>query len=159
MATGHRDGKVRIWSLQSRKVENELRASEHSQLTSICCTGYDNNYVLACARDDRIYKLDTRQPQSPVCVFEDDHFSCLGRRTRISLSANRRYAVVASAANKLVIFDLQSEEKHSTLSHDQSIIDCQWVPGRNRISALDKSGQVVTWVVPGDCDAFAFTDD
>ena len=112
MATGHRDGKVRVWSLQSRKVDGELRAADYGQVTSICCTGIESRCILACAKDNRIYKLDTRQPNSPVCVFEDEQFNCLGQRARISLSTNGRFAVVASSSNRLIIFDLHLEVKN-----------------------------------------------
>lgn len=149
MATGHRDGKVRLWSISTRKVQCELRASSYAHVTSVCCTGLDSRYILACTKDDKIFKLDTRMPDTPVAVFEDDQFSCAGRRTRLSLSANKKYAVAASAANRVVIFDLILEEKHSVLAHNEGIVDCQWQPGRNTIAALDKKGAIITWV-PND---------
>jgi WD40 repeat protein len=71
MVTGHKDGKLRIWDLQTRKVQNELRASPSEQLTSIVCTNF-GHYIYTCARDNKIYKLDTRKNSGPVCTFEDD---------------------------------------------------------------------------------------
>lgn len=59
MATGHKDGKVRLWSLNTRRVNDELATSKFSQLTSVVCTGY-GDYIYACSRDNKLYKLDKR---------------------------------------------------------------------------------------------------
>ena len=68
MATGHKDGKVRLWSLSTRRFIDELASSPHSQLTSVVCSGY-GDYIFASSTDNKIYKLDKRTNRGPVCTF------------------------------------------------------------------------------------------
>ena len=37
MATGHKDGKVRIWDLETRTILHELLDESYGQITSIVC--------------------------------------------------------------------------------------------------------------------------
>ena len=147
MATGHKDGKIRIWSLQSRKIESEIKAASTNQsITSLVCSSM-GRYIYACSKENQILKLDSRKLDGPVSILEDDNFSCAGQRTRLTLSTHKNYAVVPSSNKSVVIFDLRLEQKHSELAHNVSLIDCQWQPGQNRISALDKNGEIITWEV------------
>ena len=87
------------------------------------CAGF-GHYIYACAKDNKIYKLDTRKDSGPVCTFEDDSLMCAGRWTRLTLSTNKKYAVVTSQLNRVVVFDLNEERRKSVLTHDVSLLDC-----------------------------------
>ena len=108
--------------LKTREVKDELRASPSEQLTLIVCTSFDH-YIYACAKDNTIYKLDTRKNSGPVCTFENDSLLCAERRTRLPLSSNKNFALVASQLNRVVVFDLNEEKRKSVLTHGLDLID------------------------------------
>jgi len=115
MATGHRDGKVRIWDIRSRKVSQELSTSSSCQVTSTACASLANTYIFSCTRDGKIAKLDQRMPSEPVRVFEDERFSYAGKNARLSLSTHQKYAAVVCETDKVIVFDLGHQGRNSIL--------------------------------------------
>ena len=116
LVSGHKDGKVRIWDRNQRRVQHEIQA--HSQAIT-CVKNYNQGvYILTCGQDGNLGKIDIRRLDKAVCYFEHDDFICNNAHTRMSLSNNDSYAVVPSGTNKLVVFDLNCEnnEGHKMLS-------------------------------------------
>ena len=128
LASGHKDGKVRIWNLNQRRVQHEIQV-HYEPITYI--KNYNLGvYILTCSQDGTLSKIDIRKLDKAVTYFEHDEFMCNNSHTRISLSNNDSYAVAPSGTNKLVVFDLNKEnnEGHKILYDNGagSFNDCMW---------------------------------
>ena len=88
MATGHKEGKVKVWDLRTRQVQQELSTSSSCQVTSIVCASLANTHIYACTKDAKLSKLDQRMPNEPVRVYEDERFSYASKSARLSLSTH-----------------------------------------------------------------------
>lgn len=105
MLTGHSDGKIRLWDLNSRKVADESGNAQVEGITGVCTYNQGVN-ILAVSKDHIMVKYDKRRLVEPVQTYSSEEFFCTNRRVRISLSNNERYAALCSAGNRICIFDL-----------------------------------------------------
>ena len=125
MVTGHTDGKVRLWDLNSRRVACESGNAQVESITGVRTFSHGTS-ILAVSKDHVMIKYDKRRMNEPVMTYSSDEFFCTNRRVRISLSNNQRYAAVCSAGNRVCIFDLSLNEGATMLDDSDSLFDLQW---------------------------------
>ena len=109
LASGHKDGYVRIWSLDScQKPTHEISAHDSLKVTSIRTFG-QGSYILSSGLDNTLAVTDLRKPSSPVARLVDDNL-IVNSKTQISVSTHGKYASVCSpSTGKVIIFDLSKE--------------------------------------------------
>ena len=122
-------------------MQKDLKTGSPCSVSSLVCASLassaNTSYIYACTGDARIVKLDTRMPDEPVRVYEDDRFCNVRKYSRLSLSTMQRYAAVLSENDKVIVFDLGLEGRHTVLSiktskqgmgspgaNSESLIDC-----------------------------------
>ncbi|GAB4860566.1 autophagy protein 16, interacts with Atg12p-Atg5p [Ancistrocladus abbreviatus] len=143
ICTGHVDGNLRLWDIQTGKLLSEVAA--HSLAITSISLSRNGNMVLTSGRDNLHNLFDTRTLE--VCgTLRSSGTRVASNWSRSCLSADDNYVAAGSADGSVYIWSIQKSEIVSTLKeHGASVLCCTWSGLGKPLATSDKNGVVCTW--------------
>ncbi|XP_047178052.1 autophagy-related protein 16 isoform X2 [Vigna umbellata] len=141
--SGHADGNLRLWDIQSGKLLSEV-AAHTSAVTSISLSR-NGNFVLTSGRDNLHNLFDVRSLE--VCST----LKAAGNRvasnwSRSCFSPDDNHVAAGSADGSVYIWSISKGDIVGTLKeHTSSVLCCTWSGIRKPLASADKNGVVCVW--------------
>ncbi|BAT76005.1 hypothetical protein VIGAN_01395700 [Vigna angularis var. angularis] len=141
--SGHADGNLRLWAIQSGKLLSEV-AAHTSAVTSISLSR-NGNFVLTSGRDNLHNLFDVRSLE--VCST----LKAAGNRvasnwSRSCFSPDDNHVAAGSADGSVYIWSISKGDIVGTLKeHTSSVLCCTWSGIRKPLASADKNGVVCVW--------------
>ena len=145
--SGHFDKKVRFYDVRSSSYEPSNEVALNGRITSLDLDKRQNQYLLACTRDDSLVLLDMRSTDKPIAEFRADGFKVGCDWTRAVLSPDAEYVTVGSADGSVFIWNVNRPDRLETRlqEHENVAIAAAWQPAGNCLVTCDKGKNVVVW--------------
>ncbi|KAH1248864.1 Autophagy-related protein 16 [Glycine max] len=141
--SGHVDGNLRLWDIQSGKLLSEVAA--HSLAVTSLSLSRNGNVVLTSGRDNLHNLFDVRSLE--VCGT----LKAMGNRvasnwSRSCISPDDNHVAAGSADGSVYIWSISKGDIVSTLKeHTSSVLCCRWSGIGKPLASADKNGIVCVW--------------
>ncbi|XP_057420801.1 autophagy-related protein 16-like [Lotus japonicus] len=141
--SGHVDGNLRLWDIQSGKLLSEVAA--HSLAVTSISLSRNGNVVLTSGRDNVHNLFDVRSLE--VCSsFRDTGNRVASNWSRSCISPDNSHVAAGSADGSVHIWSVHKNEIVSTLKeHTSSVLCCRWSGIGKPLASADKNGIVCIW--------------
>lgn len=110
VATGHRDGSLKFWSIRDCSLLHELRKLHEDVVASVAYHPYDGNQIITSSRDHTVKVVDVRMLKV-VQTVESEHWYATTETSQIAVSPAGRYLALGSKNGKMVIVDIEADKK------------------------------------------------
>ena len=141
--SGHVDGNLRLWDIQSGKLLSEVAA--HSLAVTSLSLSRNGNVVLTSGRDNLHNLFDVRSLE--VCGT----LKAMGNRvasnwSRSCISPDDNHVAAGSADGSVYIWSISKGDIVSTLKeHTSSVLSSRWSGIAKPLASADKNGIVCVW--------------
>ncbi|TKY55287.1 tipD protein [Spatholobus suberectus] len=141
--SGHVDGNLRLWDIQSGKLLSEVAA--HSLAVTSISLSRNGNVVLTSGRDNLHNLFDVRSLE--VCGT----LKAMGNRvasnwSRSCISPDDNHVAAGSADGSVYIWSVSKGNIVSTLKeHSSSVLCCRWSGIGKPLASAEKNGIVCVW--------------
>lgn len=141
--SGHVDGNLRMWNIQTGKLLSEVAAHSMS-LTSISLSRH-GNMLLTSGRDNLHNLFDIRSLE--VCsTFRASGNRMASNWSRSCFSPDDSNVVSGSADGSVYIWSVSKPDTVSTLKeHTASVLSCSWSNLGKPLCSADRSGIICIW--------------
>ena len=141
--SGHVDGNLRLWDIQTGKLLSEVAAHSHA-VTSISLSR-NGNVVLTSGRDNLHNLFDVRSLE--VCgTLRATGNRVASNWSRSCISPDDNHVAAGSADGSVYIWSISKGDIVSTLKeHNSSVLCCTWSGMRKPLASADKNGIVCVW--------------
>lgn len=103
LASAHFDGSIRIWSVRSGELIQEIKGAHDDQVSCVRFAP-DERTLISTGKDNSIRLFDVRTFKETQ-RFYHDLYKCSSATNRLCLSTNSRYVVVGSLNGNVIIYD------------------------------------------------------
>lgn len=141
--SGHVDGNLRLWDIQSGKLLSEVAA--HSLAVTSISFSRNGNVVLTSGRDNLHNLFDVRTLE--VCgTLRATGNRVASNWSRSCISPDDNYVAAGSADGSVYIWSISKSDIVSTLKeHNSSVLCCTWSGLGKTLASADKNGVVCVW--------------
>lgn len=141
--SGHVDGNLRLWHIQSGKLLSEVAA--HSQAVTSISLSRNGNVVLTSGRDNLHNLFDVRTLE--VCgTLRATGNRMASNWSRSCFSHDDSHVAAGSADGSVYIWSVSKSDIVSTLKeHNSSVLCCTWSGLGKPLASADKNGVVCVW--------------
>ncbi|KAK6924753.1 Anaphase-promoting complex subunit 4, WD40 domain [Dillenia turbinata] len=143
ICSGHVDGNLRLWNIQSGKFLSEVAA--HSLAITSISLSRNGNVVLTSGRDNLHNLFDMRSLE--VCgTLKASGNRVASNWSRSCISADEHYVAAGSMDGSVSIWSIYKADLVSTLrEHTSSVLCCSWSGLGKPLATSDRNGIVCTW--------------
>lgn len=144
LASAHLDSHVRIWSLNSNEIIQDLSTIHSKAVTCVkfCRLGHQ---LLSLAKDGQIHVIDVRKWQS-LRSLSDPELKNSTISPHFSISPDSAFVVAGNSAGSLLVWDIESGKRKKVLrGHASAVTSCSWSPHGTNIVSADKEGNILLW--------------
>ncbi|KAL8140841.1 hypothetical protein V2J09_006862 [Rumex salicifolius] len=143
ICSGHVDGHLRLWDIQTGKLVSQVVAHSLS-ITSVSLLR-NGNTVLTSGRDNMHNLFDIRSFE--VCgTLRGGGHRVASNWSRSSISPDDNYVAAGSVDGSINIWSVQMGGIVSTLKeHASSVLCCSWSELGKPLATSDKNGVICTW--------------
>ena len=141
--SGHVDGHLRLWDIQTGKLLSEVAA--HSLAITSISLSRNGNVLLTSGRDNLHNLFDIRSLE--VCgTLRASGNRVASNWSRSCISPDDNYVAAGSAAGSVYIWSVSKANIVSTLKeHTASVLCCSWSSLGKPLASSDRSGIICTW--------------
>lgn len=141
--SGHVDGNLRLWDIQSGRLLSEVAAHSHA-VTSISLSR-NGNIALTSGRDNLHNLFDVRSLE--VCgTLRATVNRVASNWSRSCISPDNNHVAAGSADGSVHIWSISKGEIISTLKeHTSSVLCCSWSGMGKPLASADRNGIVSIW--------------
>ncbi|XP_041988823.1 autophagy-related protein 16-1 isoform X2 [Aricia agestis] len=140
--SGHFDKTIRFWDIRSEMSANYITLQ--GRITSLDLSR-DNNYLLACVRDDTVQLIDLRMV-SIVRHFSHDAFKVGCDSSRASFGVGGRTLAVGAADGAVYVWNTHSGRLETVLrDHTSAVTAVSWHPQSGLLASVDCKKKAVIW--------------
>ncbi|KAK1363215.1 autophagy-related protein 16 [Heracleum sosnowskyi] len=143
ICSGHVDGNLRLWDVQTGKLLSEVAAHSLS-ITSISLSR-NGNVLLTSGRDNVHNLFDMRTLE--VCgTLRASGNRVASNWSRSCISADDSYVAAGSADGSVYVWSISQAKIVSTLKeHTSSVLCCSWSGLGKPLATADRNGTICTW--------------
>lgn len=143
ICSGHVDGNVRLWDVQTGKLLSEVAA--HSMPVTSISPSRNGNMILTSGRDNLHNLFDTRSLE--VCgTLKATGNRVASNWSRSCISPDDSHVAAGSADGSVHIWSVSKSSIVSTLKeHSAPVLCCSWSGLGKPLASSDKSGIICTW--------------
>ncbi|XP_057534621.1 autophagy-related protein 16 isoform X2 [Amaranthus tricolor] len=144
ICSGHVDGNLRLWDIESGKLLSEVAA--HSLAVTSISLSRNGNTILTSGRDNvhNLFDLRTLEVYGTLRASGNRMAS---NWSRSCISADDNYVAAGSADGSVHIWSIQKADIVSTLKeHGSSVLCCTWSGLGKPLATSDKNGVICTWM-------------
>lgn len=144
ICSGHVDGNLRLWDIQTGKLLSEVAA--HSLALTSISLSRNGNTVLTSGRDNLHNLFDMRTLE--VCrTLRGSGNRVASNWSRSCISADDNHVAAGSSDGSVHIWSVQKGEIVSTLKeHGAPVLCCTWSCLGKPLATSDKNGVICTWM-------------
>eukprot|EP00249_Psilotum_nudum_P002541 c15631_g1_i1 orf=223-1749(-) len=144
ICSGHVDGNLRFWDLQTGKLANEVAA--HAQGITSVSLSRSGHRILTSGRDNIHHMFDVRTLES-CNTFRAQGHRLATNWSRSCISPNEDYVAAGSADGTVLVWSKETSNLESTLKgHGTSpVLTCAWSDVGKPLVTADKNGSVCFW--------------
>ena len=151
VASGHRDGSVKFWSIKEGTIVHEIKDVHDSIVSSVSYMPNDSNQIITSGRDHTVRLVDIRMLKV-LQTYESEYYYSSSDNSQIAISPAGRYLALGSKNGKLVIFDTQKDDGQGGVEtifdkqhKGQAITGVDWSRKTSRIASIDSKGNLYVW--------------
>ncbi|CAO2840509.1 unnamed protein product [Amaranthus hypochondriacus] len=144
ICSGHVDGNLRLWDIESGKLLSEVAA--HSLAVTSISLSRNGNTILTSGRDNvhNLFDLRTLEVYGTLRASGNRMAS---NWSRSCISADDNYVAAGSADGSVHIWSIQKADIVSTLKeHGSSVLCCTWSGLGKPLATSDRNGVICTWM-------------
>lgn len=146
--TGHLDGGIRLFHLQTGERLSDLPELHRGAVTSVRFHPLDASKVLTNGMDSTL-KISDIRARVPLRTFADPRFRTSYGWASASFSPDGRYAGAGSATGDVLVWDADTGDLRATLpDHPTCVCGFDWGRGGSsgqQVASVDKSGVLTLW--------------
>lgn len=144
ICSGHVDGNLRLWDIQTGKLLSEVAA--HSLAVTSISLSRNGNTILTSGRDNLHNLFDMRTLE--LCgTLRGSGNRMASNWSRSCISPDDNYVAAGSADGSVHIWSIQKGDIVQTLKeHGASVLCCNWSNLGKPLATSDKNGVICTWV-------------
>ncbi|XP_021749649.1 autophagy-related protein 16-like isoform X1 [Chenopodium quinoa] len=144
ICSGHVDGNLRLWDIQTGKLLSEVAA--HSLAVTSISLSRNGNTILTSGRDN-VHNLFDMRTLEVYNTLRASGNRVASNWSRSCISADDNYVAAGSADGSVHIWSIQKGDIVSTLKeHGSSVLCCAWSGLGKPLATSDKNGVICTWV-------------
>ena len=151
VASGHRDGAVRLWNIRDSKMIHEIRAVHDSLVSSCQYFPGDGNKLITASRDQTVKMIDLRMLKV-VASYESESYYTTSDTSQIGISPMGRWVALGSKNGKLIIMDIEKDGKAGVVEDvfekhhaGHQIVSVDWSRRTSKVASVDNKGNLVVW--------------
>eukprot|EP00602_Paraphysomonas_sp_CaronLab_P009671 CAMPEP_0185023368 /NCGR_PEP_ID=MMETSP1103-20130426/6050_1 /TAXON_ID=36769 /ORGANISM="Paraphysomonas bandaiensis, Strain Caron Lab Isolate" /LENGTH=497 /DNA_ID=CAMNT_0027555929 /DNA_START=278 /DNA_END=1771 /DNA_ORIENTATION=- len=143
VASGHQDGGLRLWNLQTRDKIHFLPKLHSSHITCVQFDPKRSAQILTASRDNTLTITDTRTYE-PLTVLRAPGFTLSSDWCQVTYSPDCAMVVAGGADGSLYLWNTLSGDFIGSYSgHKAGITSVFW--GDTGVMSCDKDGNVIQW--------------
>lgn len=140
--SGHVDKRVRFWDTRAERTADEVELT--GKVTSLDLSR-DNNYLLACARDNTLRILDLRMKQV-IGSFSADEFKVGCDWSRAAFSPDGQFVAAGSADGAIFVWTVKDNKLEIVLKeHTAAVTAVSFYPQGSFLMSVDVKRKAVLW--------------
>ncbi|GLH02150.1 Guanine nucleotide-binding protein subunit beta-2 [Gryllus bimaculatus] len=140
--SGHVDKRVRFWDTRAERTADEVELS--GKVTSLDLSR-DNNFLLACARDNSLRILDLRMKQV-IGSFSADEFKVSCDWARAAFSPDGSYVAAGSSDGSIFVWNVRDNKLETVLKeHTAPVTAVSFYPHGGYLMSVDMKRKAVLW--------------
>ncbi|GAB2269741.1 autophagy protein 16, interacts with Atg12p-Atg5p [Dionaea muscipula] len=144
ICSGHVDGNLRLWDVQSGKLVTEVAA--HSLAITSISLSRNGNMVLTSGRDNLHNLFDMRTLEVYTTLRAGGN-RMASNWSRSCISPDDYYVAAGSVDGSVYIWSIQKADIAATLKeHAASVLCCAWSGVGKPLATSDKNGSVCIWI-------------
>lgn len=144
ICSGHVDGNLRLWDIQTGKLLSEVAA--HSLAVTSISLSRDGNTILTSGRDN-VHNLFDMRTLEVYGTLRASGNRVASNWSRSCISADDSYVAAGSADGSVHIWSIKTGDIVSTLKeHGSSVLCCTWSGLGKPLATSDKNGVICTWM-------------
>lgn len=144
ICSGHVDGNLRLWDIQTGKLLSEVAA--HSLAVTSISLSRDGNTILTSGRDN-VHNLFDMRTLEVYGTLRASGNRVASNWSRSCFSADDSYVAAGSADGSVHIWSIKTGDIVSTLKeHGSSVLCCTWSGLGKPLATSDKNGVICTWM-------------
>ncbi|KNA07796.1 hypothetical protein SOVF_168580 isoform A [Spinacia oleracea] len=144
ICSGHVDGNLRLWDIQTGKLLSEVAA--HSLAVTSISLSQNGNTILTSGRDN-VHNLFDMRTLEVYGTLRASGNRVASNWSRSCISADDNYVAAGSADGSVHIWSIQKGDIVSTLKeHGSSVLCCAWSGLGKPLATSDKNGVICTWI-------------
>ncbi|KAJ8719016.1 hypothetical protein PYW07_016572 [Mythimna separata] len=140
--SGHFDKRIRFWDIRTEMSANDIMLQ--GKVTSLDLSR-DNNYLLACVRDDTIQLIDLRM-NTIVRSFSHESFKVGCDWSRAAFGPGGRLLSVGAADGAAYVWNTHSGRLETILKdHTSAVTAVSWHPQSGLLASVDRGKRAIIW--------------
>ncbi|XP_021196652.1 autophagy-related protein 16 isoform X1 [Helicoverpa armigera] len=140
--SGHFDKRIRFWDIRTEMSANDIMLQ--GKVTSLDLSR-DNNYLLACVRDDTIQLIDLRM-NTIVRSFSHEAFKVGCDWSRAAFGPGGRLLSVGAADGAAYVWNTHSGRLETILKdHTSAVTAVSWHPQSGLLASVDRGKRAIIW--------------
>ncbi|KMS97252.1 hypothetical protein BVRB_7g177000 isoform A [Beta vulgaris subsp. vulgaris] len=144
ICSGHVDGNLRLWDIQTGKLLSEVAA--HSLAVTSISLSRNGNTILTSGRDN-VHNLFDMRTLEVYGTLRASGNRVASNWSRSCISADDSYVAAGSADGSVHIWSIQKGDIVSTLKeHGSPVLCCAWSGLGKPLATSDKNGVICTWM-------------
>lgn len=140
--SGHFDKRIRFWDIRTEMSSNDIMLQ--GKVTSLDLSR-DNNYLLACVRDDTIQLIDLRM-NTIVRSFSHECFRVGCDWSRAAFGPGGRLLSVGAADGAAYVWNTYTGRLETILKdHSSAVTAVSWHPQSGLLASVDRGKRAIIW--------------
>ena len=144
--SGHLDGGLRMWNLQSGERTADLPGMHEAAITSVQFNPRDNGQILTNAADSCLKLVDMRTGTA-IHTLRCQGFQTSYNWSSAAFSPDGRYAIAGSnSTGDLFVWDTTDGLLKTKLQgHQSGVCGIDWGRGAQQVASVDRKGTLILW--------------
>ena len=145
LASGHYDGKVRIWSPSNGEAIAEVDVCDQASVTCVSFSK-DGRQLVASSNDNKLSLLDTRNFSLIGCLTHPE-YRCQHTLTKVCWSSDSDYVLAGSNDGRVHLWNAVTREIEEIYEggHGNPVTCVAWSPAKQQFASVDTVGGLVFW--------------